>query len=181
VTAAPGTQVTSWLVCTQRPTSYVTEFTPTQPTAERTDEATCPDGTHLIGGGSFIFGYVSSSWPASGSTWRTRVVDGGGGGSGMAVYATCRNLGGVTTVKKSVDLAAESAGRATATCPASRHVVAGGGRISGSISDGRLVGSLPRDSSDPGDVPDDQWRVVGYNSGTATRTLTVYALCVKKG
>jgi len=181
VTAAPGTQVTSWLVCTQRRTSYVTEFTPNQASTERTDDATCPEGKHLIGGGSFIFGYVSSSWPVSGSTWRTRVHDPSGGTNGMAAYATCRNLGGVTTVKKSVDLPADSAARATAACPASRHVIGGGGRITGPISEGRLVGSLPRDSSDRGDVPDDQWRVVGYNGGTEKKTLTAYALCVRKG
>ncbi len=184
VGVAVGTQVTAWGVCTKRSTSYVLHDTPDAKTNERTDTATCPTGKHLVGGGSFIAttgSYVSSSYPSSGQTWTTRIYDTVGGLGGMQVYASCRTLGNVKIVKHSATVAAGETATATAVCPASRHVVGGGGRITGDIGEGRIVASLPRDSLDRGDVPDDQWRASAYNSGTQPRTLTAYALCVRRG
>ena len=143
---AVGTEITAWTVCTKRKTGYVLVDSEDGTSAERADAAPCPDGKWLVGGGAFIAttgSYVHSTWPAPGNTWRTKIYDTANGAGGMQVYAACRALGGTTIAKKSVEVESGSSAGATATCPAAKHVIGGGGKLNGPISGAHLRRQLP--------------------------------------
>jgi hypothetical protein len=185
VRSVVGRTLTGFTVCTKSRTRYVRVAVPSSTSAERTASAACPTGWRVIGGGGFIAttdSFVNGSWPTSGTAWKVRVHDVVGGAGGMEVYAICRKKPDVKQVHRSVTgLAAGGSAVATTHCPGDRHVIGGGGRLSGSLGEAHLAGSFPIDGADSDSTPDDGWRVVGANDTGADKSLTVYALCVKAG
>jgi hypothetical protein len=100
----------------------------------------------------------------------------------MSTNAVCRRAGRVQTVTAAhPHIADGNASAAVARCASNRHVIGGGGRLTGSIASGNLAASRPLDGRDRGVVPDDGWKVVGFNSGGAPKRLVAYALCVRRG
>ncbi|MFN8196216.1 MAG: hypothetical protein U0R80_18275 [Nocardioidaceae bacterium] len=185
VRSVVGRTLTGYALCTKTTLTYVRNDVPADMTTDRSATVTCPANRHLVGGGGFIATTDSrlvSSFPVDDRTWKIRVFDSIGGAGGMNGYAVCRKAGKVSHVSsRTTGVAADTAGRATVMCPASRHVIGGGGRISGTVSQGALAESRPVDGKDRDHVPDDGWRVVGYNHGGAAKTVTASALCVTKG
>jgi hypothetical protein len=180
-----GRTLTGYAICTERKLRYERVQTPASPGPGRTGSAECPSGRTLVGGGAFIAtsnSWINASFPGAGNTWKSRVLDMAGGSGGMETYAVCRTPGGVRKVgKTSPTIAATEDGSAVAKCPSTRHVIGGGGKVSGSIGAGRLAASHPVDGADADSTPDDGWKVSGYNATGPDKKVTAYALCVRKG
>ena len=185
VKSVVGRTLTGYAVCSTSTFSYVRLSVPADTSTDRTATVSCPAGKHLVGGGGFIAtsdSRITSSFPVDGDTWKVALFDSVGGLGGMEAYAVCRKAGRVARVSHRVGgIGADTADTATVMCAPTRHVIGGGGRMGGPIAQGSLAASLPVDGSDGDQIPDDGWRVVGYNHGGAAKALTAYALCVKKG
>lgn len=185
VTSVVGRTLTGYAICGRSSFGYVRLSVPAGSSTERSATVSCPAGKHLVGGGGFIAttdSRITSSFPVDGDTWKVALFDSVGGAGGMEAYAVCRKAGQVARVSHRVrGIDASSGDSATVLCAAGRHVIGGGGKMSGPISQGSLAASLPVDGRDRDHVPDDGWRVVGYNHGGAAKSVTAYALCVKKG
>jgi hypothetical protein len=177
--------LTGYTVCTQSPTRYRRTDTPDSPTSSRVGSTACPAATTLIGGGAFIAttdSYVNSSFPGADGKWHARVFDTVGGIGGMETYAVCRKAGSVSVVRKTnAEIVAQTAEAAVAMCAPDRHVIGGGGFLSGPIDEAHLASSLPVDGPDADYVPDDGWRVVGYNQTGGAKKLVASAICVAHG
>lgn len=185
VKSVVGRTLNGYAVCSKSAFSYVRLSVPADTSTDRTATVSCAAGKHLVGGGGFIAtsdSRITSSFPVDGDTWKVALFDSVGGAGGMEAYAVCRKAGQVARVSHRVrGIAGSSEDSATVLCAAGRHVIGGGGKMSGPISQGSLAASLPIDGRDRDHVPDDGWRVVGYNHGGAAKSVTAYALCVKKG
>ncbi len=180
-----GRSLTGYAVCTQRALRYVLTDTPGATSSERTGSTSCPGNRRLVGGGSFIAttgSFINSSYPGRGNTWQARIFDTVGGAGGMQTYAVCRNAGGVKVyTARSRPIAAGAVRAVTVKCPGARHVIGGGGRISGAIAKAHLAASQPIDSKDARSVPDDGWRVIVSNDTGGPKRATAYAICVRRG
>ncbi len=184
VSADLGSSFSGFAICSQQKLRWKSTETPDGDSAARTGSTTCPGRRKLVGGGSSIAttdSWTHSSYP-SGRKWKARILDTVGGLGGMSTYAVCRKKGDIATTNKTKS-GIPSSGKQTVTakCAASRHVIGGGGKLSGSIAAARLTGSRPWDGPDADDVPDDGWTVSGYNVSGVDKSLTAYALCVKRG
>jgi hypothetical protein len=185
VWALTGRQLTGFAVCTKSNVKYRFTTTPNGTVPARTGASDCPAGWTLIGGGGFIAttnSWLNSSYPAKNNTWKVRINDVGGGAGGMSAYAQCRRDSDVVTVAKvGSNLVPGNSSTVTALCAPGRHVIGGGGKISGGILEAHLAASLPIDGSDADSIPDDGWRVIGYNHIGIDKVVTAYALCVTSG
>jgi hypothetical protein len=186
VKSVVGHKLTGYAICSKQPSKYVRHTASASPTGERVDSAQCPAGQEIVGGGAFIAttdSFVNASYPVQGG-WKTRVHDTVGGAGGMETYAICRpnarvDAQVVATAHRGV--APGSVVTATAACSSNRHAIGGGGRFTGPIAEARLAASRPVDGGDADSVPDDGWRVAGYNASGTTKTLWAYAVCVTRG
>ncbi|HSS67422.1 MAG TPA: hypothetical protein VLK34_02640 [Nocardioidaceae bacterium] len=186
VKSVVGHKLTGYAICSKKPSHYVLHTTPTSASSNRTDTVSCAAGDAVVGGGAFIAttdSFVNSSYPIAGG-WRIRVRDTVGGAGGMQAYAVCRPNGQIDSRLVAVEhknVAPGTAASATALCGASRHVSGGGGRLTGRIGQAWLSASRPIDGSDADSVPDDGWRVTGYNSSGSSKSLRAIAVCVTSG
>lgn len=185
VKSVVGRDLTGYAICTKRATRYVQVTADDDTSGDRVATAHCPDGFSLIGGGGFIAStdsYLNSGFPVRGTSWRVRVHDTTGGLGGLEAYAVCRQLGDVfVNTGVNAEIQAGTAEAAVARCPNAWHVIGGGGRLTGPIGEAHLAASLPVDGPDADNVPDDRWRVVGYNGAGNLKKLNAYAICVKRG
>ena len=185
VSSVVGRTLTGYAICTKTTLTYVSRTIPDGASSARTGSAACPAGKRLVGGGGFIAttgSWINSSYPARNNTWKVRIHDVVNGLGGMAASATCRGKGGIDKVTKTRSgIAAADSGGATALCPGKKHVIGGGGKLSGPIGEAHLTASRPVDGADSDSTPDDGWKVTGYNVSGASKRLTAYALCVDSG
>jgi hypothetical protein len=172
-------------ICTKSNVKYRFTTTPDGTGPGRTGTAECPAGWTLIGGGVFIAttnSWVNSSYPAKNNAWKVRVNDTVGGVGGMQAGAQCRRNSDVVKVAKVGNpMTAGNSATVTAVCAPGAHVIGGGGKISGGILEAHLAASFPIDGSDADSIPDDGWRVIGYNNIGVDKLVTSYALCVTRG
>jgi hypothetical protein len=185
VKSVVGHRLTGFAICSKKSSHYVRHQTPSSTTAARTDTASCPTGEKIVGGGTFIAtsdSFINSSYPIQGG-WRSRVNDTVGGAGGMESYAICRpNVDSTIVATEHANLAPGSAASVAATCSSSRHVIGGGGKLSGPIAEAWLSASRPIDNAtDANSVPDDGWRVTGYNASGTVKSLWAIAVCVTDG
>jgi hypothetical protein len=185
VKSVVGHKLTGYAICSKKSNHYVMHQTPSSTSSARTDTATCPAGERVVGGGEFIAttdSFINSGYPIQGG-WTTRVHDTVGGAGGMETYAICRpNVDSTLVATEHANLAPGSAASVSATCSSGRHVIGGGGRLSGPIGQAWLSASRPiDDGSDANSVPDDRWRVTGYNASGTTKSLWAIAICVTNG
>jgi hypothetical protein len=177
--------LTGYTICSKKQLRYVRTDTPDGASSGRTGSTDCPGQLKLVGGGAFIAttdSYINSSYPGPGNTWRARVFDTVGGAGGMETYAVCRHRTGVKIENAShAGISHGSAGTAIARCADNRHVIGGGGRLTGPIAKAHLAASFPIDGPDFDVTPDDGWKVVGYNDAGKPKKVTAYAICVTTG
>jgi hypothetical protein len=179
-----GHKLTGYAICSKKPSHYVLHETPSSASSARTDTATCPAGERVVGGGEFIAttdSFINSGYPIQGG-WKTRVHDTVGGLGGMETYAICRaNVDSKLVATEHANLVPGSAASVAATCSPGRHVSGGGGRFTGPIGQAWLSASRPIDGSDADSVPDDGWKVTGYNASGSAKSLWALAVCVQSG
>ena len=100
-------------------------------------------------------------------------------------FAVCRPHAQIDSQLVAIEhqnVAPGTAATATALCGKSRHASGGGGRFTGRIGQAWLAASRPVDTaSDADSVPDDGWRVAGYNATGAVKSLWSVAVCVSDG
>lgn len=136
--------------------------------------------------------WTHSSYPIDdtdrGSTpddgWAVRLFS-GSSVSASTMYAICvKKLklrykhGPATTLGTSS--VSERTGTREVSCGKRANVVGGGASVSGLINRGRLLATVPTDSGDKGEVPDDRWRATAYNLGGTATTMESFAICLKK-
>jgi hypothetical protein len=182
-----GDNLTGYAICSKKSNHYVIHETPTSTSAARVDTATCPAGDEVVGGGTFIAttnSFINSSYPLQGR-WKSRVNDTVGGAGGMETFAICRPNARVDSqivATEHANVLAGSAGSVSATCSTGRHAIGGGGKLTGPIGEAWLSASRPIDNaSDVDTVPDDGWRVVGYNASGTIKSVWAFAICVTNG
>jgi hypothetical protein len=184
VKSVVGHKLTGYAICSKRSNHYVIHETPPSTSSARTDSATCPAGEQVFGGGTFIAtsdSFVNSSYPLQGG-WKSRVNDAVGGAGGMETYVICRpSVHIVLSANVHANLAPGSAASVAATCSTARHASGGGGRLTGPIGQAWLSASRPIDGSDADSVPDDGWKVTGYNASGIVKSLWAIAVCVTTG
>ncbi len=182
VWSVPGRSLTGHAICTKAAVKYRSVITPDASGPARSGSANCPSGWTLIGGGGFIAtsgSWINSSYPAKNNTWKVRINDVIGGIGGMSTSVQCRRAGDVAKVSRTGStMTSGHASTVTALCAPGRHVIGGGAKLSGPIAEAHLAASFPIDGSDADTIPDDGWRVIGYNDSGAGKTVTAYALCV---
>jgi hypothetical protein len=146
--------------------------------------ATCPSGKKAVGGGwttppvptpNAIFVYQSHR--GAGQSWTVTARTGFGVGSQLTTYVYCRNVKKAITEVTSTAVtpaAASAEASATAQCPSSRKLIAGGFSSS--------KGNLPGDVAYPvAAYPSGlAWIYTGHNNTSTPATLTSYAYCAKK-
>jgi hypothetical protein len=187
VKSVVGHKLTGYAICSKKSNHYVIHETPTSTSAARTDTAACPVGDEVIGGGAFIAttdSFINSSYPLQGG-WKSRVNDTVGGAGGMESFAICRPNARVDSqivATEHANVAPGSAATVAATCSSGRHAIGGGGKLTGPIGEAWLSASRPIDNgSDADSVPDDAWRVVGYNASGTVKSVWAFAVCVTNG
>jgi hypothetical protein len=186
VRSVVGRTLTGVAICSRSTFRYRTVEAQSGTSTNRGGSAHCPSTHRVVGGGAFIAttnSFVNSSFPTTKNSWRSRIYDSVGGAGGMYTQVVCLRKPH-KVVRKGAHksgITAGSAATVTARCPKGRHVIGGGGRWSGSIDRAWLATSLPIDARDSDSVPDDGWRVTGYNSAGGNKTLTAFALCVSRG
>jgi hypothetical protein len=187
VKSVVGHKLTGYAICSKKANHYVIHPTPSSTSSARVDTATCPAGDEIVGGGTFIAttdSFINSSYPLQGG-WKSRVNDTVGGLGGMDTYAICRpnaRVDAQIVATEHANVAPGSAAAVAATCSTGRHVIGGGGKLTGPISQAWLSASRPIDNaSDADSVPDDAWRVVGYNASGTVKSVWAFAVCVTNG
>jgi hypothetical protein len=151
----------------------------------------CPGGAAVLGGGVRPVGdatewYINSLDPidtADADTtlddgWRAYMAYGGADPSQFLIDATCGDV--LPTYRsRQVSVPVDIEGRKQRVrCPAGTHVTGGGGFLSGSTEEARLLATKPIDLRDKDRAPDDGWQAWGANSDGATKNLTVHAICL---
>lgn len=167
---------------------------PDQPTGRRSGAIGCgaPDRKNVASGGVVTTtdgSWVSSSYPWDGPDedrlrddgWQARGWDPTGGTATFETHLLCVRAGYVRTIhRSSIGVAAGALMTRRVSCAKDEHVTGGGAHISGPQEHGRLVASLPYDGVDPGNIPDDGWRVEAYNVTGADKQVTAFAICFSR-
>jgi len=190
-----GDRLTVYAVCISRGLgrlSYIHGDEVPDGPGERVARVNCAGGAHAVGGGGLATSshadtHMGSTYPVDGGDrdrkpddgWVFRAKDPLGTVAGSVV---CRTGSGVV-YKKAVrrGIRTGRAGAATAKCPRGTSVVGGGGRVKGTIVNGRVTDTYPVDlRSDRNRVPDDGWRARSVNENGSGNRLTVHAICLKR-
>ena len=155
-----------------------------RPRREPTPQAARP-ASRASEAGTFIAttnSFINSSYPLQGG-WKSRVYDTVGGLGGMETHVVCRaTIDSQLVAAEHVNVAPGSAAAVAASCSSRRHAIGGGGKFSGPIGQAWLSASRPIDNATDADtVPDDAWRVVGYNASGNAKSLWAIAVCVTSG
>jgi len=169
--------------------TYVSDSTVIPGPSAGTIEATCPAGTHAIGGGGDDgrFGFdanIHTSAPYDGADagrapddgWRLRSATTATGPGTIEVFVICQpEVPSYAT--KSVKVAAGQGDTAKADCEAGLHVAAGGVSAGGGIASVIIGATAPFDDADANTTSDDGWRTKAGNVGNEARNVTAYAIC----
>jgi len=178
--AAVGKKLSSFAICMKEPKlKYVRVDTPDGDSVQRSAVDSCPGRTRPTGGGGFIAtsdSYISSLFPKGKSKWSIGVYDTIGGSGGMTSDFVCLRAKPKRAAERTTVPAAKTKA-VKATCPSKAHVTGGGARFSGDPGDGKLLASYPIDGRDADHVPDDGWKVQGYNTAPGPLTLKAFAIC----
>ena len=185
-----GAAVTAAAVCVRTGSMrYVRRELPPVTESPRVAAMSCGGGRwHVTGGGAYIDtagSWVGSSYPYDGSDrnrqpddgWKVHVLD--LGAEGFFVFAYCTKSKRLTYRQtKPVTIATADDLTRRARCQRKSSVIGGGARVGGLINRGRIYATLPYDSGDQGNAPDDGWRASAQNlSGGEERTLKTFAIC----
>lgn len=148
--------------------------------------ASCPEGTHVAGGGVWIAGEggrVVSSYPFD-SRDRGHKPDDGWRGTAyntslfeshrMFVYAACWKRA-MRYTKLTVPMDPGDAISISVECPGA--ITGGGVRIRGQAAATRLTISIPEDGTDAGAAPGDAWRIA-TSTGPAEVKAILHAACL---
>ncbi len=180
-TPAIGKKLTTYAICMKEPKlKYETVTTPSGPTALRSAVDSCPGKTRPTGGGGFIAttgSYISSIYPSGKSSWGVSLLDVNGGNGGMTNNFVCLKAKHTSKATKKITVAAGKVRATKATCKGGAHVTGGGLKFSGHSGDGKLISSYPIDGKDADRVPDDGWKVQGYNQTAGDLQLKAFAIC----
>lgn len=178
-----GTPMTSFVVCVKRKVKYRYTEVGDDDSGNRSASRRCRPNEAIVGGGSRIAtadSWIHSFFPPNKREWKSKVSDSAGGVGGFDVEAFCLRGIKVKIRSGSRQLPGSGSASATARCGKGFHVLSGGFAVSGSPSKAHNSGSYPFDNGDPDQLPDDGWKARAFNLTGASKTLTAYAVCVKR-
>lgn len=179
---------TAFTICSAKKLTYTRKRTSLKAAKSARATASCPDGTHVGGGGVSIggdgSGRIVSSYPIDGRDGDHKPDDGWRGTAfntsltqahRMFVYATCWKRA-MRYAKQRIQMDPDTAFSNSVACAG--PVTGGGARFRGPAAAARVSVSIPEDDADAGDVPGDAWRVAAAN-GPAEVTATLYVACLR--
>jgi len=178
---AVGKKVSSYAICMKSEgLSYQLQSQPDESDAIRSSTQSCSGKSQPTGGGGFIAttdSYLSSVFPTGKNKWRVDLLDATGGHGGMQSQVVCLHDKQLRRATTKVTMPSAKVKSAKATCKGGAHVTGGGIRMGKDGGDGIALASYPVDGKDADKVPDDGWKVQGYNRTAGTLPLTAYAIC----
>ena len=158
--------------------------------AGETATVSCPVDMSVVAGGYGLHaGNVVRSVPMDGPDAGERPDDGwlargrnNGPNTYLGVYAVCVDAGpGYVRYRSAKGRVAGGQSKSvTATCPDNRAVSGGGVALGGGATSSFIHSMQPRDSNADGNqVPEDRWVTSVFNGGSAKRTATAHAICLR--
>jgi hypothetical protein len=165
------------VVCAKRPAGYTVVQGPSQvlpAMLEAGATATCPAGTHPLGGGGFTSSgnrtvAINSTGP-NGQTWAVEENNGTTLDWGITAFAVCGNPHGYRVVKGGqFTVGAGTRLGSQATCPAPTVVVGGGAFAASSSLQVNVAGTIPGGRT--------TWQSFIANASASPITATPEAIC----